>query len=140
MMCFLVDFPLALGRTLPIWAAGALIGNIFMPILNANLTACMRVKVPVELQGRVFSARDTIQLWTMPVGLFLGGALADRVFEPLMAQATRFQGTLTAIVGAGPGSGMALQILLTVSAAILITVCALLDKRYRALDDDTQVF
>ena len=53
----------------------SLVGNIFMPILNANLTACMRVKVPVELQGRVFSARDTIQLWTMPVGLFLGGAM-----------------------------------------------------------------
>lgn len=138
-MCFLVDFPLAFGRTLSIWATGALVGNIFMPILNANLTACMRVKVPVELQGRVFSARDTIQLWTMPVGLFLGGALADRVFEPLMAQATRLQGTLAAIVGAGPGSGMAVQILLTVSATIIITVYALFDKRYRTLDDDTQV-
>ena len=137
-MSFLVDFPLAFGRTLPIWAAGALIGNIFMPILNANLTACMRVKVPVELQGRVFSARDTIQLWTMPVGLFLGGALADRVFEPLMAQTTGLRRVLAIIVGDDAGSGMALQILLTAGVTIVIATHALLSKRYRDLDDDTQ--
>ncbi|HML45146.1 MAG TPA: MFS transporter [Clostridia bacterium] len=138
-MCFLLDFPLALGRTVGIWAVGAFMGNIALPVLNANLTACMRMKVPVELQGRVFSARDTLQLWTMPVGLFLGGTLADRVLEPLMSHASPLQGMLSALVGAGPGSGMALQVLLTVIATIIVTVIALFDHRYRALDDDTQV-
>lgn len=136
-LCLLLDFPLALGRTLPIWMAGALLGNVALPILNANLTACMRVKVPVELQGRVFSARDTLQLWTMPVGLFLGGALADRVFEPLRTHPSALQGCLAAIGGGGPGSGMAVQILLAAAASILLAACALLDRRYRALDDDT---
>lgn len=137
--CFLVDFPLAVGQTLPIWAAGALLGNIAMPVLNANLTACMRVKVPVELQGRVFSARDTLQLWTMPVGLFLGGTLADRVMEPFMAKGSWLQEVLSKIVGVGNGSGMAVQVLITVIAIIAIATYALFDKRYRELDNDELV-
>ncbi len=137
--CFLVDFPLALGRAIGVWAIGAFLGNIAMPILNANLTACMRAKVPVELQGRVFSARDTLQLWTMPVGLFFGGILADHVFEPLMARPSQLQGMLAHLVGTGHGSGMALQILLTVLVMIAITVASLRDHRYRALDNDTQL-
>jgi hypothetical protein len=36
------------------------------------------------MQGRGFSTRDNIQYSTIPVGLFLGGVLADHVFEPFM--------------------------------------------------------
>lgn len=138
-LCLLVDFPLALGRSLPVWAAGALLGNIAMPVLNGNLVACMRAKVPIELQGRVFSARDTLQLWTMPVGLFLGGALADHVFEPLMASVSPLQRALSALVGTGPGAGMAVQVLLTVGISMVLAILALLDRKYRALDDDVLV-
>ena len=37
------------------------------------------------MQGRVFSAKGTLQNCTIPLGLLLGGALADGVFEPMMA-------------------------------------------------------
>ena len=53
--------------------------------LNANLTTIMRTQVPIDMQGRVFAARDTLQYITIPLGLTLGGQLADRVFEPFMA-------------------------------------------------------
>ena len=51
-------------------------------IMNVNLTTIMREKVPVKIQGRVTSAQDTLKNCPIPLGLFLGGILADHVFEP----------------------------------------------------------
>ena len=44
-----------------------------MAFLSANLTAVMRTNVPIEMQGRVFSARDTIQYSTIQLGCSLVG-------------------------------------------------------------------
>lgn len=71
-------------RVLPLWVFFTFAGNAPLLFLGANLTAIMRTKVPVEMQGCVFSARDTIQYSTIPIGLPLGGVLADHVFEPFM--------------------------------------------------------
>ena len=49
--------------------------------MNVNLTTIMREKVPVKKQGRVTSAQDTLKNCPIPLGLFLGGILADHVFE-----------------------------------------------------------
>ena len=40
---------------------------------------------PLELQGRVYACRNTLQFFTIPIGLFLGGFLVDRVCEPYMS-------------------------------------------------------
>ncbi len=81
---------LALGRTPLAWCIGAILGWIFIPVMNANMDALLRSYIPVEVQGRVYSARNTLQFFTIPLGYFLGGLLVDAVLEPLMAsQATR---------------------------------------------------
>ena len=36
---------------------------------------------PVELQGRVYACRNTLQFFTIPIGLFLGGFMVDNVCE-----------------------------------------------------------
>ncbi|WP_410495944.1 hypothetical protein QTL86_20575 [Cellulosilyticum sp. ST5] len=72
----------------------------------------MRTQIPMELQGRVFSARDTPQYMSIPIGYFLGGALADQVFEPLMFSDSKLAGYLSYFVGRGPGSGMAVILVL----------------------------
>ncbi len=69
----------------------------------------MRTNVPIEMQGRVFSARDTIQFSTIPVGLFLGGILADYVFEPLMRNKSPLQQMLSPFFGTGKGAGIAIM-------------------------------
>ena len=101
------NFLLAFGDTLPVWCFGAVLGWLCIPIMNANLDVLMRTSVPVEMQGRVFAARNTLQFFTIPIGYALGGWLVDCVFEPLMA-AQPADGWLTALFGAVKGSGAAM--------------------------------
>ena len=77
------NFLLALGRGTPVWCLGAILGWLFIPVMNTNMDALFRTHIPVEMQGRVYSARNTLQFFTIPVGYLLGGVLVDQVFEPL---------------------------------------------------------
>jgi MFS transporter, DHA3 family, macrolide efflux protein len=100
------NFILAFGRSTPVWCAGVVMGWLFIPVMGANMDALFRLKIPVEMQGRVYSARNTFQFFTIPVGYLLGGALVDRVFEPLMT-AQRPGSALIILFGSGKGSGAA---------------------------------
>lgn len=100
------NFFLAFGRDVSIWCFGAFLGWIGIPWMNANLDAINRSVIPVEMQGRVFAARNSFQFFTIPVGYFLGGLLVDQVFEPFLA--TRSGGSLfVRCFGSGKGSGAA---------------------------------
>ena len=85
---------------------GGFLGWIVIPVMNASLDATMRLNIPLDIQGRVFAARNSLQFFTIPLGYFLGGWLVDFAFEPLMAsQATG--SLLIRLFGAGRGSGAA---------------------------------
>jgi len=102
---------LALGRSLPVWCTGAVLGWLLIPVMNTNLNALLRSCIPIEMQGRVYVARNTFQFFTIPIGYLLGGVLVDRVFEPLMAAQT--QGSfLVRLFGSGKGTGAAMLFLL----------------------------
>lgn len=104
------NFILALGRSAPVWCLGAVLGWICIPVMSANLDVILRSHIPVEMQGRVYSARNTLQFFTIPVGYLLGGILVDRVFEPFMA--VYAEGSLLGtLFGTGKGSGAALLFL-----------------------------
>ena len=99
------NFVLAFGGNVWVWSFGAVLGWIVIPWMNANLEALNRLNIPMEIQGRVFAARNSFQFFTIPVGYFLGGALVDQVFEPIMAMQT--EGLLVHLFGSGKGSGAA---------------------------------
>ncbi len=101
------NFLLGFGRSAPLWCLGAVLGWICIPLMNANLDAIFRSTIPVELQGRVFAARNTLQFFTIPLGYLVGGLLVDRVFEPLMA-AQEVGSLLLQLFGSGKGAGAAL--------------------------------
>jgi len=128
------NFLWSLGRNVPIWVFAAFAGNLPLPFLNANLTTVMRTMVPTELQGRVFSTRDTIQFCTIPLGLLLGGYLADNVFEPFMAGGSSLSQLLNHLVGTGKGAGMAVMFLLTGIMGFASCLMCLKSKGFRSLD------
>ena len=101
------NFFLAFGKNVWVWCFGAVLGWIALPWMSANLDAINRLNIPVEMQGRVFAARNSFQFFTIPVGYFLGGLLVDEVFEPIMS-AQRADGYLARLFGSGKGSGAAL--------------------------------
>lgn len=113
------NFLLALGRGTPVWCLGAVLGWLFIPVMNTNMDALFRTHIPLEMQGRVYSARNTLQFFTIPVGYLLGGVLVDRVFEPFMAGQDR--GSIPSILfGTGKGSGAAFLFFVIAFAGILI--------------------
>jgi len=130
----LCSVPLAIGRNVIIWVIAGFSGYLPLPFLSANLTTIMRTKVPLEMQGRVFAARDTFQFITIPIGLFLGGFLSDYICEPFMLHASPIQHMFSIVVGTGKGSGMAVIFLITGIAGFLASLLCLKNPIYKSLD------
>lgn len=127
------NFLLSLGRGLPVWCLGSVLGWILIPVMNANLDALLRLNIPVEMQGRVYSARNTLQFFTIPLGYFLGGLLVDRVFEPFMA--LQAPGSLLrSLFGTGKGSGAALFFLVIGAFGALSCLPARWDRHIWSLE------
>ncbi len=100
------NFFLAFGNHVWLWCVGAAFGWIAIPWMSANLDTVNRLNIPLEMQGRVFAARNSFQFFTIPLGYFLGGLLVDRVFEPIMA--LQKNGSIfVRLFGFGKGSGAA---------------------------------
>jgi MFS family permease len=102
-----------LGRSMPVWIIGVLIGGIFPIFTNGASQAIWQAKVAPDVQGRVFSARRMIAWSVGPITPILAGLLADYVTEPAMKSETWLAHTFGWMVGNTPGSGMALQLVLT---------------------------
>lgn len=111
---------LALGRTVPVWCVGATLGWLLIPVMNANMDVLFRSRIPIEMQGRVYSARNTLQYFTIPVGYLLGGLLVDKVFEPFMAAQGQSSPAVW-LLGSGKGTGAAMLFLLL--AVLGVTTC-----------------
>lgn len=118
-----------------IWSIAAFVSYMMAAVMNANLMTVMREHIPTEVQGRVFSAKDTLQNCTIPLGLFLGGVLADHVFEPLMTGDSPIQRVLSPLFGSGNGSGIAVMFFCAGILGILISLSQLKMSVYKALDE-----
>lgn len=122
------NFVLALTRNPVIWCFAQGLGWVVVPIMSANLDVILRSSIPVELQGRVYACRNTLQFFTIPIGLFLGGFLVDSVCEPLLA-AHCDSALLTTLFGHGKGSGAAMVMFLLGLTGCLF--CLLAGKRLK---------
>lgn len=129
------NFFLAFGNSLFAWCFGAALGWIAIPWMNANLDAVNRLNIPVEIQGRVFAARNSFQFFTIPLGYFLGGFLVDSVFEPVMA-VQRQSSLLTALFGSGKGSGAAFLFALLWLAGVGVCLIFRSDRHIWKLEAD----
>lgn len=125
---------LALGRHAGVWYAGSILGWLFIPVMNTNLEALLRLHIPVELQGRVYAARNTLQFFTIPAGYLLGGWLVDRVCEPYMAGLPG-DAFLTRLLGEGKGSGAALLFLGLAAAGVLVCLIFRRDKNLWRMEE-----
>lgn len=129
------NFFLAFGKSLPVWCIGSFLGWIVIPMMSTNLDALMRLNIPQGMQGRVFAARNTLQFFTIPLGYFLGGAMVDLVFEPMMAAQTA-DSLLTQLFGAGKGSGAACFFAVLAVAGVLVCLFFMRDRHIRKLAEE----
>ena len=122
------NFLLALSRNPILWCIGQVIGWMLVPVMSTNQNVIMRNSIPVELQGRVYACRNTLQFFTIPIGLALGGFMVDSVCEPFMS-ANVSNELLTALFGSGKGSGASLMMFILGIAGIVW--CLLTGQRLR---------
>ena len=92
-----------------VWCMAQFLGWVVVPIMGASLNVVLRSTIPVDMQGRVYACRNTLQFFTIPIGFFLGGFLVDEVCEPIMARNIPW---LTGLFGNGKGSGAAMVMFL----------------------------
>lgn len=127
------NFLLALGRTPLIWCIGGFLGWIAIPLMSTNLDAIMRLQVPEHMQGRVYSVRNSLQFFTIPIGYFMGGFLVDYVFEPIMKVQSE-SSILTKAFGSGKGSGAAFLFFVIAFAGIGVCLYFRRDKHIWELE------
>ncbi len=125
---------LALGRGTGTWCFGAVLGWLLIPMMQANMSALLRLRIPVEMQARVYAARNTLQFFTIPLGYLLGGWLVDRVCEPLMVRLGP-DAALTALLGSGKGSGAALLFLAIAFAGVAVCLLFRHDRHLWSLEE-----
>lgn len=129
------NFILAFAREPVVWCIGQVIGWILVPVMSANLDVILRNVIPVDLQGRVYACRNTLQFFTIPIGLFIGGAMVDRVCEPFM-DSHSYSKVLTMLFGSGKGSGAALMMfILGVTGSLLCIITGRRLKKYHYSED-----
>ena len=124
------NFILAFSREPILWCIGQIIGWLFVPVMSTNLEVILRGYIHVELQGRVYACRNTVQFFTIPIGLFLGGFMVDNICEPFMVKCGDLS-ILKMLFGTGKGSGAALMMfILGVSGSLICIIVGKKLKKY----------
>lgn len=121
-----------------VWLIGigsALTGVSFVFIIGLS-RAIWQSKAAPGVLGRVFSLQLAIGVGAQSLGVLLAGPLADTVFEPLLRDGGALAGSVGALIGTGPGRGMALMFLAVGLIQLAIVLSSALAPRVRLLEDE----
>lgn len=125
------NFLLAFGKTPVVWCIGAVAGWLPIPFMNANMDVVFRSTIPQDMQGRVYSCRNTLQFFTIPAGFLAGGFLTDKVFVPLMEKQPG-DSLPVLLFGTGGGAGAAMLFsALGVAGTVVCIIFSLLLRKYK---------
>lgn len=128
------DLMMGAGRNVIVWSFAGMAASLPIAFINAGQMVILYQYVPEKIQGRIFAVRNALQFSTIPLGILLGGILADYVFEPFMRTDNPVTHILQMLVGAGAGSGMAVMFLCTGILGALFSFVSYNQKDIRNLD------
>ncbi len=92
--CLLGIALLGFGRHLLMWAVGSFFFAFFEPFVEGGNIAIWQVKVPADVQGRVFSARHLLVQVPYLFGILAAGYLAEGFAIPLVLVGAGMAGAL----------------------------------------------
>lgn len=135
-LSFLIcDAIMAVSRSVYGWSVAGFLSELTIPLIVSPYIALWQELIPPDVQGRVFSTREMIQISSQPIGYLLGGLMADRIFEPAMLNYEWFQNSFGVLVGTGPGAGMSSMFLFTAIFGGLLGFGGLTMRSIRQLDE-----
>ncbi|MFI6813446.1 amino acid adenylation domain-containing protein [Nonomuraea sp. NPDC050328] len=98
-----------------LWCSLSVVNGVFMTIIH--------VKVPQRFHGRVMAFNQMISWSTLPIGMAVVAPLGERLLEPLLAPGGALASSVGAVIGVGPGRGIAfMYILLGLGIAVHVLV------------------
>lgn len=122
------------------WAVQFAVGGFgflfCMPIVSGSSEAIWQSKVAQDLQGRVYAIRKVIASSARPLAYVVGGPLADRVFEPLLAPGGALTGSVGRVLGVGEGRGIGLLFVILGLLTVLAAVAGYMHPRIRNLESE----
>lgn len=121
-MCLCGIMFFGMGQCLAWWCIVVFFGCFGAPIYQTYQTVILREKVPISIQGRIFSLQGMITSSLTPLGCLLGAVLADYVFEPFMQNTGNVQKIIGRIVGTGKGAGMGLMFVVAGAIGIIMII------------------
>jgi len=104
------------------------------PIIFTSSQTLWQTKVAQEVQGRTFAIRRVVAWSSLPLAYLVAGPLADRVFEPLMAVDGFLAGSVGAVIGTGPGRGVALLFMVLGCLSVMAVVVGTFYRPLRELE------
>jgi MFS transporter, DHA3 family, macrolide efflux protein len=107
-----------------------------MPLTAGSSQAIWQSKVPIDLQGRVFSIRRMIALASFPLAYAIAGPLADQIFKPLLKEGGLLSESLGGIFGVGEGYGIALLFIVLGILTMLVAGGAYFYPHLRRVEDE----
>ena len=136
MLSFIVcDFMMAVSRNTWMWSIAGFFTDFSVPFIISPYYALWQERVPPDVQGRVFSTREMLQVSSQPLGYLAGGFLADQVFGPALLPGGVLAGSIGVLVGTGPGAGMSAVFLFTSLFGALTGLVGLLSPSIQQLDE-----
>ena len=90
---------LGLGRAVFFWAIGSFFFALFEPFVEGGNIAIWQVKVPADVQGRVFSARHLLVQVPYLFGILAAGYLAEGFAIPVVLIGAGLAGALAFVFG-----------------------------------------
>jgi amino acid adenylation domain-containing protein len=97
---------------------------------NGIYLSIIQVKVPQRFHGRVLATIQTLTWATLPLGFAVLVPASGAFLEPLFAQGGALAGSVGAVIGTGPGRGLAFAMIV---AGLVLAVVALGAYRFRRL-------
>lgn len=130
LVLFLIGFP----PNVLLYCFAAFTFFIASPMIATGSQVIWQTKTAPDIQGRVFAARRMIAWSSLPLAYLLAGPLADKVFEPWMAEGGLLANSVGAVLGVGPGRGIALIFILLGIMLLLVTAVGALYRRLRLVE------
>lgn len=134
------DLMMGLGRNGFWWCAAGAAASVPIPFILAGQRVILYRMIPEKMQGSVFAIRNAIQYSTIPLGILLGGWLADFVLEPFMESGSAFADFLGRLVGRGAGSGMAVMFLCTGLLGSFFSILAFRKREIQEMKKNEESF
>ncbi|MCH0563659.1 MFS transporter [Streptomyces sp. MUM 136J] len=104
-------------------------------IIDGTSRSIIGTEVEPDLQGRAFATFNMVTNTVLCSSYLLAGPVADRVFEPLLAEKGPLAGSVGEVLGTGPGRGMALLLGLLGLLVLATAVAGYLTPALRGLSD-----